>query len=42
MYNPDNEQQDACDFLNLILDNCHEELKHLYQAQSLKQTEDEW
>ena len=27
MYNPDKEQQDACDFLNYLLDQCHEELK---------------
>jgi len=26
-YNPGNEQQDAQDFLSLLLDMCHEELK---------------
>lgn len=29
-YNPDNEQQDASDFFNLILDRCHEEMKEFY------------
>jgi ubiquitin C-terminal hydrolase len=30
LYNPDCEQQDACDFLNCLLDNLHEELKNFY------------
>lgn len=29
-YNPDNEQQDACDFLSYLLDQIHEELKLIY------------
>ena len=31
-YNPDKEQQDACDFLCSLLDQCHEELKQFYVA----------
>ena len=29
-YNPENEQQDAADFLSYLLDQMHEELKHIY------------
>jgi hypothetical protein len=29
-YNPYDEQQDACDFLCLMLDSCHEEMKNYY------------
>ena len=31
-YNPEKEQQDACDFLCFLLDQCHEELKQFYVA----------
>ena len=48
-YNPDNEQQDACDFLSYLLDQMHEELKLLYVPQSNKKVniansraEDDW
>ena len=30
MYNPEGEQQDACDFLAYLFDNMHEELKKIY------------
>ena len=36
-YNPEFEQQDACDFLNCLLDNIHEELKTVYVPQYSKQ-----
>ena len=32
-YNPDMEQQDACDFLSYLLDQMHEELKSIYVPQ---------
>ena len=35
-YNPDNEQQDACDFLAYLLDQMHEELKLIYVPQENK------
>ena len=41
MYNPDKEQQDACDFLNYLLDQCHEELKQFYVAPSPSLTKKE-
>jgi len=49
-YNPDNEQQDACDFLSYLLDQCHEELKSIYvpqrlssqQIQQRKQQDGDW
>lgn len=37
LYNPDCEQQDACDFLSCLLDNLHEELRHFYVPQYSKQ-----
>ena len=48
-YNPDNEQQDACDFLNFLIDQMHEELKRIYVPQVNKKViqaniraQDEW
>lgn len=38
MYNPDMEQQDACDFLSYLLDQMHEELKTIYVPQENKKT----
>ena len=40
-YNPQNEQQDAQDFLSLLLDMCHEELK-CFHVEQVKGEEAEW
>ena len=49
MYNPEGEQQDACDFLSFLFDNMHEDLKKIYVPQVNKKVaianiraQDEW